>query len=72
MRYRQRKSLERTQMKFTEKDIKAFHAYEKIKVTGKYNMFDPNARRATGLSEPDYLFVLTNFDKLKETVSAAA
>lgn len=53
-------------MNFTEQDIKAFKAYEKVRAGGRYNMFDPNARRLTGLSQNDYTFVMVNFDALKK------
>ena len=59
-------------MTFTEKDIKAFKAYEKVRASGRFNMFDPNARRMTGLNEDDYLFVMTNFNALKEAAGVPA
>jgi hypothetical protein len=37
---------------------------------GKYNMFDPRATRATGLSESEYIFVLKNYVALQKEVDA--
>lgn len=43
---------------FTIEQIKHFLSYEEIRKRGAYNMFDPNARRATGLDKESYMFVM--------------
>lgn len=50
---------------FTEQDLKAFRAYERVRKGGRYNMFFPQARRATGLSEERYSFVMEWYEKLR-------
>ena len=43
---------------------KDFQAYEKVRAMGLWNMWAPEARTATGLSQERYLAVLSNFDAL--------
>jgi hypothetical protein len=53
---------------FTEQQLADWKAYERVRKGGRWNMFFPQARRATGLSEERYLFVMENFSKLKAAV----
>lgn len=39
--------------------------YEKVRASGRFNMFDPGARQATGLSRERYLYVLYHYSTLK-------
>jgi hypothetical protein len=55
---------------FTAKQLQDFKAYRKVQMGGKYNMFDPRATRATGLSESEYIFVLKNYVALQKEVDA--
>ena len=57
---------------FTATQLQDFKAYRKVQMGGKWNMFDPRARRATGLSESEYIFVLKNYVKLREAAEAEA
>jgi len=57
---------------FTDKQMKDFIAYRKVQLGGKYNMFDPRATRATGLSESEYVFVMKNYTALREAAEKAA
>ena len=52
-------------MSFDEKQLRDFKAYEKMRKLGRYNVFDPRARRLTGLSEEAYTFVMNNYSALK-------
>jgi hypothetical protein len=56
---------------FTAKQLQDFKAYRKVQLGGKWNMFDPRATRATGLSESEYIFVMKNYVKLREAAEAA-
>jgi len=49
---------------FTEEDHAAFSAYETVRQQGKWNMFDPRARKATKLSVERYRFVVGNYSQL--------
>lgn len=51
--------------KFTDQQIKDFKDYEKVRASGKYNMVDPRARRAAGLNDAEYCFVMDNFSALR-------
>ena len=42
----------------TESDFKS---YERVRVGGKWNMFDPRAESASGLDKDTYLGVLSNY-----------
>lgn len=41
-----------------------YFAYEQVRREGKYNMFDPNARILTGLTEEEYIYAINNYDEL--------
>ena len=56
-------------MKFTNEQIKRWKAYEKVRASGRYNMFDPRARRAAMLSEEEFTFVIKNYSGLKAAAS---
>ena len=51
---------------FTFEQLMAYRAYEEVRRRGLFNMFDPNARLSTGLSREDYMFVMKNYDQLRE------
>lgn len=53
------------EVKFTDGQLDAFRKYERVRAGGKYNMFDPLARKATGLGPESYSFVRRNFSALK-------
>ena len=53
---------------FTKKQLNDFKKYEAVRKSGKYNMFDPRARRATGLDKDDYLFVMDHYSGLSPLV----
>jgi len=47
----------------TESDFKS---YERVRVRGKWNMFDPRAESASGLDKDTYLGVLSNYNALMQ------
>jgi hypothetical protein len=51
---------------FTALQLKQWAAFERVRAGGRFNMFDPRARAATGLDDDDYLFVMENYTELKE------
>lgn len=51
---------------FTEQQLNDWLAYERVRKGGRWNMFDPAARRAAKLGEDEYRFVMRNYSKLKE------
>ena len=50
---------------FTLNQLDMWLAFEGVRSSGLYNMFDPRAKRATGLSTEEYDFVMHNFSALK-------
>lgn len=57
-------------MTFTEERLNHFRKYERVRSSGKYNMWDFLAVIATGLTQDQYFFVMANFDQLREQVEA--
>ena len=53
-------------MEFTNQQLKNFARYVRVQMGGRYNMFDPRARAAAGMSEDEYIFVMENYDALKK------
>ena len=51
---------------FTSEQLADWKRYEHARKDGTWNMFDPHARAATGLSRDRYLFVMRNYVGLRE------
>ena len=47
-----------------------FKKYERVRAGGRFNMFDPRARAATGLDRDRYTFVMKNYCELKAVVES--
>ena len=43
-----------------------WEAYREVQNSGLYNMFTPDAIRASGLDKATYLEIVKNYDKYKE------
>jgi len=50
---------------FTADQTQQYMAYERVRKGGKFNMFDPRARKATKLSEDEFIFVMRNYSALR-------
>ena len=46
-----------------------FDAYEGVRRYGAWNMFDPEARAATGLEKDKYVAIISNYNALKRRFS---
>lgn len=57
--------------KHTPEQIGWFRKYEKVRRLGRFNMFDPRARKSSGLSPDEYNYVMQNFETLHEQGGAA-
>lgn len=53
-------------MKFTPIQIANWRRYEKVRLRGRWNMFFPQARAATGLTPEEHSFCIENYGELKE------
>lgn len=51
---------------FTAKQIADWRAYERVRQSGRFNMYDPRARRATKLDDEVYAFVMDHYSELRE------
>lgn len=43
-----------------------YEAFEEVRCFGKWNMFDPLAREASGLDRDTYLFIIENYEELQK------
>ena len=53
-------------MEFTTQQLTDWKAYERVRQGGRFNMFDPKARSASGLGAAAYTFVMTHYSELKK------
>jgi hypothetical protein len=58
-------------MTSTTEQIEDWESFEEIRATNRFNMFDPAARIATGLTREQFLFCMANYDALKAAYEAA-
>jgi len=52
-------------MTFTAQQIKNFRAFVKVQKSNRYNMLDPRAAQAAGLTADEMVFVMDNYDALE-------
>lgn len=52
-------------MSFNKFQMECFKAYEGVRASGEFNMFDRRAQYAAGLEKEDFLFVMKNYAALK-------
>jgi hypothetical protein len=53
-------------MTFTNKKLRDYAAYEKVRQSGRINMWDAaNGCRLSGLTRDEYIFVLKNYSELR-------
>jgi len=53
-------------MEFTNQQLQNFKKYFGVQMGGRYNMFDPRARAATGMTEDEYVFCMEHYGELEE------
>jgi len=49
-----------------ENEKEKFLAYEKVRMEGKYNMLSVDAMKATGLTKPDYIYIIEHYSELHD------
>lgn len=59
-------------MTFTDQQLKNWAAYEEVRLSGAFNMFDRRAAAAAGLSKDEHLFCIEHYDALKLAHEAKA
>ena len=50
---------------FTDKQLADFAAYVRVQESNRYNMFDPRAAQAAGLTRDEMVFVMDNYEALE-------
>ena len=50
---------------FSKAQLADWRAYERVRAGGRFNMYDPRARKATGLNAQHYSFVMEHFSELR-------
>lgn len=58
-------------MEFTKLQLDQWKVYEHVRRSSKFNMFTKEARRATGLNEEDYMFIIDHYSELAHVVQHA-
>jgi len=53
-------------MQFTTRQIQNWQDYEEVRKAGLFNMFDPNARLMTELTNEEWVFVMKNYLALRD------
>ena len=53
---------------FNHDQFSDWRTYERVRARGRFNMFDPRARRETGLSAKRYSFVMQNYSQLLDAM----
>lgn len=56
-------------MNFTPQQLADWREYERVRKSGRFNMWFPEARNATGLDRDRYLFALKNYEALRDAQS---
>jgi hypothetical protein len=56
---------------YTKRQIADWRSFEKVRASGRFNMFDTRAREAAGLRREECLFVMLHYASLKEIASNA-
>ena len=57
-------------MNFTPEQIDNWHEYERVRQSGLFNMYDPGARRMSGLNEAEYRYVMRHYVELRDAAES--
>jgi hypothetical protein len=55
--------------KYSDRDIVDWRSYERVRLTGKFNMFDPRAIDMTGLTRERYIFIMEHYNQIQNQVN---
>ena len=53
-------------MQFNSNQLQLYVDYEKVRLSGEFNMFDRRAAEAAGLTKEEHLFVISHYSELRE------
>jgi hypothetical protein len=57
--------------RYSDRDIIDWRTYERVRLCGTYNMFDPRAIDMTGLTRERYIFILENYCSIQDQMKEA-
>jgi hypothetical protein len=60
--------MDNTVNKYSDEVINDWKRYERVRLGGAFNMFDPRAREATGLTSDRYVFILKHYSDIVEQI----
>ena len=55
--------------RFSDRDIVDWRSYERVRLTGRFNMFDPHAREMTGMTKERYIFILEQYSNIQDQIA---
>jgi hypothetical protein len=55
--------------KFSENQLDNWRIYERVRLGGRFNMFDPRARRLTTMSTSEWVFCMEHYAELKQAAT---
>ena len=55
--------------RFSDRDIVDWRSYERVRLTGRFNMFDPRAREMTGMTRERYIFILEQYSNIQDQIA---
>jgi len=61
-----------SKQQFTPDQIRNWKAYERVRIGGRFNMFDPRAQRLTSMSSDEWCFCMDNYSALNNVVMEEA
>lgn len=53
-------------MKYSEQQLNNWRAYEQVRESGLFNMFDPRAQSMTTMSASEWVFCMEHYNDLKQ------
>lgn len=59
------KSNKNTYKKYSDKDISDWRLYERVRLLGKFNMYDPRAIDMTQLTRERYIFIMEHYNEIR-------
>ena len=57
--------------RYTDQEILNWHAFEKVRAEGRFNMImDLDAVKKSGLTRDDYMHVIANYSNMRDQIEA--
>ena len=55
--------------RFSDRDIVDWRSYERVRLSGRFNMFDPRACEMTGMTKERYIFILEQYSNIQDQIA---